>query len=90
MLTKLDREKIIKSCKVKKSAKDVGSAAVQIALITSKMNYLNEHCKINKNDASSRRSLFNLVGRRRKFLRYLQKNNNQDYKVLIQDLGIRK
>lgn len=70
--------------------KDTGSPEVQIALLTSRIQYLTEHFKIHKKDHHSRRGLLKLVGQRRRLLNYLKKKDAQKYRQLIQELGIRK
>ena len=69
---------------------DTGSPQAQIALITAKLNYLNEHFKANTKDHHSRTGLMKLVGRRRRLLVYLHRTNSEAYKKLIGELGIRK
>ena len=69
---------------------DTGSPEVQIALLTSRINNLNEHLKANKNDHHSRRGLHKMVGRRKSLLAYLQKNDIERYRAIIAKLGIRK
>ena len=69
---------------------DTGSAEVQVALISARLNYLQEHFKDNKKDHHSRRGLLKLVGRRRSLLDYIKKKDIQGYRKLIQELGIRK
>ena len=69
---------------------DTGSAAVQIALITARVNHLQGHFETHGKDHHSRRGLMKLVGRRRSLLDYLRKQDVQAYRNLIQDLGIRK
>jgi small subunit ribosomal protein S15 len=70
--------------------KDTGSAEVQVALLTQRINELNVHLSDHKKDNSSRRGLLLLVGKRRKFLNFLQKRNYGKYQELIQALGLRK
>lgn len=70
--------------------KDTGSPEAQVALITSRLTYLNEHFKKNAKDHHSRTGLMKLVGQRRRLLDYLQRSNSAAYKKLIADLGIRK
>lgn len=70
--------------------KDTGSAKVQIAILTARINALTDHLKAHHNDAHTRRGLFVLVGKRRGFLDYLAKKDYQGYKALIAELGIRK
>ena len=69
---------------------DTGSADVQIALITARINELAEHLKSHKKDHHSRRGLLRLVGKRRKLLDYLQRVNENRYKSLIKKLDLRK
>ncbi len=70
--------------------KDTGSAEVQIALLTQRIEDLNGHLKIHKKDKHSRRGLLQMVGRRRKFLSYLQKKSFSKYQEVIKELGLRK
>ena len=69
---------------------DTGSPEVQIALLTSRINNLNEHLKINKNDHHSRRGLLKMVGHRRNLLAYLAKVDIERYRAIIDKLGLRK
>lgn len=69
---------------------DTGSAEVQIALLTERINELTEHLKIHKKDDHSRRGLLIMVGKRKRLLRYLEGNNIESYRELIAKLGIRK
>lgn len=71
-------------------AGDTGSPQAQIALLTARLNYLNEHFKNHPKDHHSRTGLMKLVGARRRLLDYLHRNNSEAYKKLIADLGIRK
>ena len=68
---------------------DTGSPEVQIALLTARINHLNEHLKINKKDHHSRRGLLKMVGHRRNLLAYIYKNDVNEYRELIAKLGIR-
>ena len=72
------------------NAKDTGSAEVQIALLTARINHLNEHLKANKNDKHSRRGLLKMVGRRKGMLDYLKSVDIERYRTLIAQLGLRK
>ena len=74
----------------KSHTKDTGSAGVQVALLTERINQLGEHFKQHKKDFSSRRGLLSLVGRRRRLLNYLKKNDAKTYKQLIKKLDLRK
>ncbi|MCL5071963.1 MAG: 30S ribosomal protein S15 [Actinobacteria bacterium] len=87
-LLKEDKQNIIEKFKIHES--DTGSAAVQIALITTRINILNEHLKINNKDHHSRRGLVMLVGKRKRLLEYIKKNDLNSYKKLIKELGLRK
>ena len=69
---------------------DTGSPEVQIALLTSRINNLNEHLKVNKNDHHSRRGLLKMVGHRRNLLAYLAKVDIERYRAIIEKLGLRK
>ena len=69
---------------------DTGSPEVQIALLTERINHLNEHLKLNKHDHHSRRGLLLMVGRRRGLLDYLRKTDIEAYRSLIAKLGLRK
>ena len=73
-----------------KSDEDTGSTEVQIALLTARINELTEHLRDHKKDHHSRRGLLMLVGRRRRFLNYLQKKDLDRYRSLIQELGLRR
>ncbi len=70
--------------------KDTGSPEVQVALLTNRINHLNEHLKVHKLDHHSRRGLLKMVGRRRNLLAYLQKKDIERYRALIAKLGLRK
>ena len=69
---------------------DTGSAEVQIALLTARINELTEHLRTHPKDHYSRRGLLKLVGRRRRFLTYLQKHDLEGYRALIKELGLRR
>jgi small subunit ribosomal protein S15 len=69
---------------------DTGSPEVQIALLTERINHLNEHLKINKKDHHSRRGLLLMVGKRRGLLNYLKNTDIESYRNLINQLGLRK
>ena len=70
--------------------KDTGSADVQIAVLTSRINHLTEHFKTHAKDHSSRRGLLMLVSRRRKLLDYLKRTASDRYKVVLEKLSLRK
>jgi len=69
---------------------DTGSPEVQIAILTERINYLNEHLKINKKDHHSRRGLLKMVGQRRSFLEYLKNNDFERYRNIVTRLGLRR
>lgn len=69
---------------------DTGSPEVQVAILTRRINALTEHLKAHKKDHHSRRGLLKMVGQRRNLLNYLQKNDIQRYRTIIEKLGIRK
>lgn len=69
---------------------DTGSAVVQIALVTERINLLNKHFALHVKDHSSRRGLLKLVGRRRKLLDYLKRYDVERYREIISSLGLRK
>jgi small subunit ribosomal protein S15 len=68
---------------------DTGSADVQIAMLTERINRLSEHLKTNKKDHSSRRGLLKMIGLRKRLLSYVRKDSVERYQALIQRLGIR-
>ncbi len=69
---------------------DTGSAQVQIAMMTKRINRLIEHLQIHKHDQHTRRGLQQLVGRRRRLLAYLRNTQPEEYKALIRRLGLRR
>jgi small subunit ribosomal protein S15 len=69
---------------------DTGSTKVQVALLTQRINELTEHLRTHPKDHYSRRGLLKLVGRRRRFLNYLQKHDLEGYRALIKELGLRR
>jgi small subunit ribosomal protein S15 len=72
------------------STADTGKAEVQIAMLTARINDLNEHLRTHRKDHHSRRGLLMLVGRRRRFLNYLQRTDLDRYRALVRELGLRK
>lgn len=68
---------------------DTGSADVQVALLTARVEQLSEHLKKNKKDHASRRGLLMIIGRRKRLLAYILKEDRQRYQALIKKLGIR-
>ena len=84
----MEKKEIIE--KFKLSENDTGSVQVQIALLTERINHLNEHLKLNKKDNHSRRGLLQMVGKRKGFLLYLKEKDIETYRKLIKELGIRE
>jgi small subunit ribosomal protein S15 len=72
------------------SPQDTGKAEVQIALLTARISELTEHLRTHKKDHHSRRGLLMLVGRRRRLLNYLQRDDLERYRSLIRELGLRR
>jgi small subunit ribosomal protein S15 len=69
---------------------DTGKTEVQIALMTDRINELTEHLRVHRKDHHSRRGLLMLVGRRRRLLNYLQRDDVDRYRALVSELGLRK
>ncbi len=88
MSDKETRQNIISQFRI--NEKDTGSSQVQVALLTDRINQLNEHLKVYSKDHHTRRGLMKLVGRRRRHLGYISKNDLQKYQEIIQKLGLRK
>lgn len=70
--------------------RDTGNTRVQIALLTARVNELTEHLRRHRADHHSRRGLLMLVGRRRRLLNYLQRDDLEGYRALIRELGLRR
>lgn len=88
MISKEKKAEII--AKYGKTPEDTGSAQVQVALLTERINELTEHLKVHKKDHHSRRGLLMMVGQRRGLLEYLKKTDITEYRDLIEKLGLRK
>ena len=88
MITKEMKQQIIKDYQLKEG--DTGSPEVQIAVLTYRINDLNEHLKVHKKDHHSRRGLLKMVGQRRNLLAYLKEKDLERYRTLIVRLGLRK
>ena len=69
---------------------DTGKTEVQVAMLTERINELTEHLRAHSKDHHSRRGLLMMVGRRRRFLNYLQRNDLERYRTLIRELGLRR
>ncbi len=87
-MLKETKQGIIEQYKVHET--DTGSPEVQIAILTERINHLNEHLKEFKKDHHSRRGLLKMVGKRRGLLKYLMKTDIERYRVIIEKLGLRK
>jgi small subunit ribosomal protein S15 len=87
-LTKERKQELVG--KFGESDTDTGKAEVQIALLTDRINGLTEHLRAHRKDHHSRRGLLMLVGRRRRFLNYLQRTDLERYRALIRELGLRR
>jgi small subunit ribosomal protein S15 len=88
MITSENKQKAI--AKTRTHATDVGSPQAQIAILTARINEITEHLRTNKHDFMARRGLLQLVGRRKKLLRALEKSDFAAYKTTVQKLGLRK
>lgn len=75
---------------VQKDKKDVGSAQVQVSVLTARIKEITEHLRVHKQDHKARRGLIQMVGRRKRLLSYLEKKDFSGYKALITQLGLRK
>jgi small subunit ribosomal protein S15 len=87
-LTREKKERLIQEYRTHDG--DTGSAEIQIALLTERINHLTEHLKSHTKDFSSRRGLLKLVGKRRRLLDYLKDNDLDVYRKLVEELGLRK
>ena len=73
-----------------RNAADTGSTEVQVAILTTRINELTEHLRIHKHDHHSRRGLLKMVGRRRRLLQYLQREDIERYRGIVKELGLRR
>ena len=86
-------EKAKKTSIIEKSRRhetDIGSPEVQIAILTERINHLNEHLKIHKKDHHSRRGLLKMVGQRRSLLNYLKRRDINRYRKICEELNLRR
>ena len=88
MMTKDEKQAIIAQYAIHEG--DTGSPEVQIAVLTSRINTLTEHLKLNKKDFHSRRGLQKMIGHRRNLLNYLQNNDIERYRAIVSKLGLRR
>jgi small subunit ribosomal protein S15 len=87
-LTKDQKQELIG--KYGRSGEDTGSAEVQVAMLTERINELTEHLRTHTKDHHSRRGLLKMVGKRRRLLRYLESNDLERYRSLVAELGLRR
>lgn len=87
-MLKEKKQEIIDSYKI--NEKDTGSSEVQIAILTERINHLNEHLKLHNKDHHSRRGLLKMVGQRRGLLNYLQRKDIERYRQIVAKLDLRK
>jgi small subunit ribosomal protein S15 len=83
-----DKQKIIADYQSSKT--DTGSPTVQVAVLTERVKELTEHLKLHKHDFMARRGLLQMVGQRKRLLKYIAQNDSQEYLALIKRLGIRR
>lgn len=88
MITKEDKLTAIKSTQLHKT--DTGSSSAQVAILTKRINEITEHMKQNKHDFMARRGLIQMVGRRKKLLKALERDDYEQYKKVIETLSLRK
>ena len=88
MITKDNKAKAIK--KLARSDKDTGSPEVQVAILTERIKEVTEHVKANKHDFMAKRGLIQMVGQRKKLLKYLERTDFETYKATVAKLGLRK
>ncbi len=87
-LTKNEKQELISEYQVHET--DTGSSDLQVAFLTKRINQLTTHLKTNKQDHSSRRGLLKMIGRRKRLLAYIQKQDPGRYQTLIGRLGVRR
>lgn len=88
MITSEKKAGAIKSAQAHKD--DTGGSSAQVAVLTERIKELTDHLKVNKHDYMARRGLLQMVGKRRRLLRYIAKHDSQAYLDLIKKLGIRR
>ena len=88
MISKDKKAEAIK--KLARSEKDVGSPEVQVSILTERIKEVTEHVKQNKHDYMARRGLMQMVGRRKRLLKFLEKTDLEKYKATVSKLGLRK
>lgn len=88
MITTEKKQGMIKD--LAKAKNDTGGSSVQVGILTERIKELTEHMKVHKHDFAARRGLLQLVGQRRRLLRYIANKDSQEYLALIKKLGIRR
>ena len=88
MITKEEKAKAIALTQVAKN--DVGSPQAQVSILTARIKEVTEHLKANKQDHMARRGLIQMVGRRKRLLKYLEKTDFEAYRAVLDKLGLRK
>ena len=88
MITKDDKAKAIALTQVAKN--DVGSPQAQVSILTARIKEGTEHLQTNKHDNMARRGLIQMVGKRKRLLKYLERNDFESYKATVATLGLRK
>ena len=88
MISKDDKAKAIALTQVSKN--DVGSPQAQVSVLTARIKEVTEHLKLNKHDHMARRGLIQMVGKRKKLLKYLENTDFEAYKAVLEKLGLRK
>ena len=88
MITKENKEKAIALTQVNKN--DVGSPQAQISILTTRIKEVTEHLKANKHDFIARRGLVQMVGKRKRLLKYLERTDFAQYKAVVEKLGLRR
>lgn len=88
MITSENKQKVIASMQTSKN--DTGSAVVQVGILTARIQELTEHLKVNKKDHAARRGLLQMVGQRKKLLRYVADKDTKTYLDTVKKLGLRK
>jgi small subunit ribosomal protein S15 len=89
-MTLTSEKKVELTTKFGSSPQDTGKTEVQVALLTERITQLTDHLRTHKKDHHSRRGLLMLVGRRRRLLDYLQRNDLERYRAVIKELGLRR
>lgn len=88
MISTEKKTKIVKELQT--NAKDTGGSSVQVGILTERIKELTEHLKVNKHDHMARRGLLQMVGARKRHLKYIAGRNGEGYLALIKKLGIRR